>query len=140
MFLEVIGNETIYRTFQTYYQRIPHNQQPTYLEKSQIIKRVKELKEKLSELGQTKTETILVEREIKAKVQQVNLKYQSGPITVKLKEERTYQVTISEEEIAVLIVYSKTINDTNTYNQAIEASGRPKILIEKLLEEARKIY
>jgi hypothetical protein len=131
--------QTYYSTFLAYYYKYGTNQL-TFLEKEELKKAKDKLLHKLQQLGQEVTEITEREELIRANIA-IPPATTATPQTIKVKvaTRNTYIVTISEEELACLIIYSHELKDYTTYNLAVQQSGIASTRVTELLKNAKII-
>ncbi|CAG8560470.1 16618_t:CDS:2, partial [Cetraspora pellucida] len=114
--------------------------QLSFLEKEELRKAKEKLLTKLQELGQEVTE--IIEREELTRVNIILLPTTTPSlqtIKVKVVTRNTFRRTISEEELACLIIYNHKLQNYLTYNLAVQQSGIAKTRIQEFLKNAKII-
>ncbi|CAG8497014.1 2070_t:CDS:1 [Cetraspora pellucida] len=113
------GSQTYYLIFLAYYYKYG-SKELSSLEKEELKKPKEKLLTKLQKVGQEVTEIIKEE-----KLTRVNITVAPATtsalhtIKVKVTTRRRFIRTISEEELACLIIYSHELQDYSIYNLAV---------------------
>lgn len=133
------GNQTYYSTFLAYYYKYG-SKQLSFLEKEELGKAKEKLLAKLQEVGQEVTEITEEEKLTRVSII-VAPNTTAAPTTIKVKvaTRNRFVRTISEEELACLIIYSHELQDYSTYNLAVQQSGIAETRIQDYLRNAKII-
>ncbi|CAG8800191.1 3325_t:CDS:2, partial [Cetraspora pellucida] len=110
------------------------------LEKEELKKAKEKLLTKLQEVGQEVTEIIEEEKLTRVSII-IAPDITPAPHTIKVKVPRRQRFirTISEEELACLIIYSHELQDYLTYNLAVQQLGIAETRIQDYLRNAKII-
>ncbi|CAG8819162.1 21328_t:CDS:2, partial [Cetraspora pellucida] len=120
--------------------KLQKSKELSFLEKEELKKAKKKLLTKLQEVGQEVTEIIKEEKLTKVSI---IIAPDTTPAlhTIKVKVPRRHRFirTISEEELACLIIYSHELQDYSTYNLAVQQSGIAETRIQDYLKNTKII-
>ncbi|CAG8692984.1 4893_t:CDS:2 [Racocetra fulgida] len=138
----VVGNETIFNAFQAFFTKKLKSKLGFSSQDIIIIERRRDqLYQKLLNRGQHELVTITTQNTITIFEKDPLPNSQSGYVEKEINIPQTQEInrliTISEEEIAALIIYSLETNNKSKYETAITALGRPKQTIEYLIQVAK---
>ncbi|CAG8546101.1 523_t:CDS:2 [Cetraspora pellucida] len=134
-----LQNQIYYSTFLAYYYKYG-SKELSSLEKEELKKAKEKLLTKLQEVGQEVTEIIEEEKLTRVSITIApDTTLTLHTIKVKVPRRHRFIRTISEEELACLIIYIHELQDYSTYNLAVQQSEIAETRIQDYLRNAKII-